>query len=138
MLLLSFTGRLSNEPDLKYLPGSGLAVLTFNLISDRMYQKDYSNKATDIIKCTIFGKRAEGLSKVLTKGYLVTGHGELQCNRDDNNITWYSCKVDSLQLLNKPKGNQNDSYDSSPRDTNGLTESDFSPMYTIDDDDIPF
>ncbi|HBF9356721.1 TPA: single-stranded DNA-binding protein, partial [Clostridioides difficile] len=42
-------GRLTKDPELKYIPGSGTAVSTFTIAVDRDYIKKDGTKETDFI-----------------------------------------------------------------------------------------
>ena len=50
-----FEGRLTKDSELKYLPNSNNAVLSFDIAVNEGYG-DY--KKTDFFNCAVFGKRA--------------------------------------------------------------------------------
>ena len=64
MNLCIFRGNITKNAELKYLP-SGSAVVKFDLAVNYRYAKE---EKTLFIKCTLFGKRAEGLHQYLKKG----------------------------------------------------------------------
>lgn len=73
------SGNLTRDPDLRQTSG-GLSVLTFGVaVNDRRRNaagewEDYPN----FLDCTIFGARADGLSKYLSKGAKVAIEGKLR------------------------------------------------------------
>ena len=81
------------------------ALLSFSVASDRNYQKDRNNKVTDWFNCDIWGKRAEGLAKVLTKGCGVAVVGEMQSNKKDDKTYWQInvANVDIIRWADKDK-----------------------------------
>lgn len=71
------TGNVGNDPELRYL-ADGTAVLSISVASNERVKKDgeYVNQAT-WVRCTLFGKRAESLAKVVNKGSSVAARGSL-------------------------------------------------------------
>jgi single-strand DNA-binding protein len=67
-------GRLTKDPELRYIPESQNAVATFTLAVDRAFSKE---KQADFIKITVFGKQAENCERFLTKGKLCGVQGRL-------------------------------------------------------------
>jgi single-strand DNA-binding protein len=68
-------GRLTKDPELRYIPESQNAVATFTLAVDRAFSKE---KQADFIKITVFGKQAENCERFLTKGKLCGVQGRIQ------------------------------------------------------------
>ena len=52
-------GRLTKDPELRYIPGSGTAVASSTIAIDRDYQKKDGSKETDFIPIEVMGKSAE-------------------------------------------------------------------------------
>ena len=52
-------GRLTKDPELRYIPGTGTPVATFTLAIDREYTKKDGTKETDFIPIEVIGKSAE-------------------------------------------------------------------------------
>lgn len=132
---ISLVGRLTRDPELKYLPGSGTAKLTFSIAVDRDYKKD-GNKITDFIPVEGLGKPAETWSNYLGKGRLVGIQGSMQVDRytDDsgNNKTFTKVHAKSVEYLDSGKDKPNNEPQYEPQ---GLDPQGFQ---AIDDDDIPF
>ena len=61
-------GRLTKDPELRYIPESQNAVATFTIAVDRPFAKE---KQADFIRITVFGKQAENCERFLTKGRMV-------------------------------------------------------------------
>ena len=62
------TGRTTKNAELSYLPGVGVAKMTFTMAVERNYQKDKNNKKVDFINCEMLGKHTENLAEYITKG----------------------------------------------------------------------
>jgi single-strand DNA-binding protein len=77
-------GRLSREPELRFIPSSGMAVAKMNLAVDREMTKDKKEQAkqqggqtADFVNITIFGKQAENVCNFLAKGSKCAIHGRI-------------------------------------------------------------
>lgn len=73
------SGNLTRDPELRATPG-GEPVLEFGLaVNDRV--RDSSGEWVDrpnFVDCTVWGRRAEALAKILTKGFKVCVEGSLR------------------------------------------------------------
>ena len=129
-------GRLTKDPELRYIPNSGTPVATFTIAIDRDYKKKDGTKETDFIPIEIIGKAAEFCANYITKGRLVAIQGNLRVDRyqtqDGENKTFTKVSGRSVQALDYPKDNQ--------QGTNNITNPglDSNGFQAIDDDDIPF
>jgi len=113
MNLCIFRGNLTKDAELKYLP-SGTAMMKFDLAVNYRYGKE---DKTLFMKCTLFGKRAEGLASYLIKGTNVLVDGMLVENnwtgKDGRvnyskellvqNIEFTGCKKSSNQAQSRPQ-----------------------------------
>lgn len=140
-------GRLTRNPEVRYIPGSGTAVATFTVAVDRNFTKKDGTKDTDFIPVELMGKSAEFCSKYATKGRLVSILGSLRVDKyqDQNgqNKTFTKVSGNSFQLLDSKKDNNtntNPSLENEP-----VFEPNFEPQgldpngfQAIDDDEIPF
>lgn len=74
-----FVGNLGKDAELKY-GQSGTAVLTWSVACTTKYKDKAGDwkERTEWVDCVTFGKRAEGLAKLLTKGRTVFVQGELK------------------------------------------------------------
>jgi len=133
---ISLVGRLTRDPELKFIPGSGKAKLTFSIAVDRDYKTKEGNKVTDFIPVEALGKPAETWSNYLGKGRQVGIQGSMYVDRytdeSGNNRIFTKVFAKNLQFLDSGKDNSNNKPQYEPR---GLDPQGFQ---AIDDDDIPF
>ena len=100
-----FIGRLTRDPELKYLPGSGKAVSKFSIAVNRFGKSDEA----DFIPVTVWEKQAENAAKYLRKGSKAAVDGRLQVrqydDKDGNKRTAFEVVAQSVVFLDsKPKG----------------------------------
>lgn len=97
---VALIGRLTKDPEVRYIPGSQNAVATFTMAVDRPFSKE---KQADFIKVTVFGKAAEKCEKFLTKGKLVGVNGRIQTGsyKNKEGATVYTTDVvaDRVEFL---------------------------------------
>ena len=119
------TGRTTKDAEIGYLPGVGVAKMTFTMAVYRNYQKDKNNKKVDFINCEMLGKHTENLAQYVTKGKAILVEGELnieQYEKDGEKRSYTKVKVDKLEFLSSASNEQ--------RESNNFKE--------ISNDDIPF
>ena len=119
------TGRTTRDAEIGYLPGVGVAKMTFTMAVERNYQKDKNNKKVDFINCEMLGKHTENLAQYITKGKAILVEGELnieQYEKDGEKRSYTKVKVDKLEFLSSSNNEQ--------REVNSFKE--------ISNDDIPF
>lgn len=100
MNIYIFTGRLGRDCETRFTQ-AGMAICSFNVAVDYGYG---DNKGTNWIRCSLFGKRAEGkLPQYLLKGTQVAVSGELKVreydDKDGNKRTSVDVSVDKLDLI---------------------------------------
>lgn len=138
-------GRLTRDPELRYIPGSGNPVANFTVAVDRDYAGKDGKKETDFIDVQIWGKSAENCANYLGKGSLVAVQGSIRVDNwkneagDNRKTTRVNGKY--VQFLDKKKNGAN----SEQSEPNPQFEPSFEPsgldpqgFQAIDDDDIPF
>lgn len=128
---LILVGRLTKDVELKYIPGSGTAVVNFTIAVDRDYKKKDGSIETDFIPVEVMGKPAEFCANYLGKGRLVAINGSMRVDsyeKEGERKTFTKCAAKNVQALDKGK---NDNQGQSQ----GLESQGFQP---ISDDDIPF
>lgn len=134
---LVLVGRLTKDPELKYIPGSGTAVATFSIAVDRDFTKKDGSKDTDFIPVEVMGKPAEFCANYLGKGRLVSIQGSMRVDnyqtQSGEKRSFAKCAARNVQALDKKdsKG-QGNNEGFQPQ---GLEPQGFQ---AIDDDDIPF
>ena len=85
MNLVMLIGRLTRDPELKYLPNTGAAVTTFTLAVDKQLSREKRQElaekgepTADFINIVVWGKLAENCANYLKKGRLAAVSGRLQ------------------------------------------------------------
>lgn len=105
------SGRLTRDPELRQTAG-GTPVLGMGVaVNDRRrnVQSGQWEDYTNFIDCTMFGARAESLSRILTKGMLVCIEGRLrwsQWERDGQKRSKIEVIVDELELPSRGQAAQ--------------------------------
>ncbi|MCD3211016.1 single-stranded DNA-binding protein [Clostridium botulinum C/D] len=75
-------GRLTRNPELRYTPGTGTAVASFNLAVNRRFKKEGYPEA-DFIPIVVFGKQGENVANYLVKGSQAGVSGRIQTRSYD-------------------------------------------------------
>jgi single-strand DNA-binding protein len=129
-------GRITRDPEMRYIPGSEKAVCNMSLAVDRPFKKD----ETDFFRILVFGKSAENCGKYLTKGSMIGIQGTIQ----NNNYTTASGEkrygtdvvADRVEFLDTKKSNASKNSNSSDL-PEGFTELKDDEELT-DFSDVPF
>lgn len=134
-------GRLSRDPELRYIPGAGTAVASCSIAVDRDYTKKDGTKETDFIPFEVMGKPAEYTANYLSKGRLVAIQGSVRVDRykdqsgQDKTFTKIAVRnIQSLESSKTKEAKENGTFIPS-FEPQGLDPQGFQ---AIDDDDIPF
>lgn len=69
--LVVLIGRLTHDPELRYTPGNGTAVTTFDLAVDRPFTNKQGEREADFIRIVTWDKLAETCANYLQKGRLI-------------------------------------------------------------------
>lgn len=147
-------GRLTADPELRFLPGNGRAVANFTMAIDKdlsrekKQQLEQEGKPTaDFPRIIVWGRPAENCATYLSKGRLVAVQGRLQTRSYDNNqgqrVYVTEVVADKVQFLewgdsNNTTGrntNTNINRNNNDHAMGGIDTDGFQP---VDDDDIPF
>ena len=70
-------GRITKDPELKFLANSGTATTTINLAVDK-YNPSTKQKEADFIPVVVWGKQAEAVANYTTKGSQIAVVGRIQ------------------------------------------------------------
>lgn len=104
---INLIGRLTKDPELKYIQGSGNAVAKFTIAVDRGFTKKDGTKEADFINIEVWNKSAENCANYISKGSLVGVTGSLRIdNYKDQQGEYKSfAKVlaSNIQFLNSKK-----------------------------------
>ncbi|HWQ80441.1 MAG TPA: single-stranded DNA-binding protein [Anaerovoracaceae bacterium] len=135
-------GRLTKDPELRYIPESQNAVATFTLAVDRPFAKD---KQADFIRVVVYGKQAENCERFLTKGRLAGIQGRIQTGsyKNKEGATVYTTDViaDRVEFLGDRAGSSPGSgagFEFERQDAKGQPGIPEGFQALEDDDDIPF
>lgn len=157
-------GRLTRDPELRFIPNSGTAVARFSLAVNREFKKEGQPDA-DFFNIVVWGKSAENCANYLKKGRLVAVNGNMRNNNyeDKNGVKHYNVEVvaNRVEFLEwgdrdgrsqqnqQPQNqgyNQQQNYNKPPQQQpqsqpqqKAESQNDFNGFQAIDgDDDIPF
>ncbi|MDO8063960.1 single-stranded DNA-binding protein [Candidatus Phytoplasma bonamiae] len=80
-------GRITKDPEIRFTKETNIPYVVFNLIVDREYTNQEGKKESDIIRCIVWDKQAENLTKYITKGSLLAVEGKVRTEiyEDPNN-----------------------------------------------------
>ncbi|HLR33710.1 MAG TPA: single-stranded DNA-binding protein [Tissierellales bacterium] len=132
---VTLIGRLTKDPELKFLQGTGTAVTNFTLAIDKELSKDKKQEmesqgkpTADFINIVVWGRMAETSAQYLKKGRRTAVQGRLQSRtyEDKNGVKRYVTEVVAERVEFIDWGDDNEQDDS----IDG-----FKP---INNDDIPF
>lgn len=96
-------GRLTRDPELRATAG-GTSVLTFSLASNERRQNRQTGEwenCPSYVDCAVFGKRADALSRILSKGTHAVVEGRLrwsQWEKDGQRRSKIEVVVDEVEL----------------------------------------
>ena len=142
-------GRLTRDPELRYLPNGGTAVCNFSLAVDKDLSKEKKQQmesqgkyTADFINIVVWGKQGENCANYLAKGRLVAIQGRIQTgsyNANDGSKRYtfdvVAEKTEFLEWGDKNTSSGNTNIDNNANQTNDFGGDGFHP---VDEDDIPF
>ena len=127
-------GRLTKNPELRFTPGTGLAVSTFTIAVDRRANKE-GKKETDFIPIVVWGKQGENVANYMSKGKLIGISGRIQTRNYEgkDGIRRYVTEIvaDEVQFLERSDNSSNTATSNNNYDDGWNDPVD-------DDDEIPF
>ncbi len=139
-------GRLARDPELRFVPGSGMAVANFTLAVDKGLTREKKQEfesqgrpTADFIRIVVWGKQAENCSQYLSKGKLVAIQGSIQTGsyKTPAGETRYTTEVLANRVEFLEWGEKTQS--SAKTDDFSFGNTNFDDYQAIeDDDDVPF
>lgn len=127
-------GRLTDDPELRYTAGSGVAVANFRLAVNRPFPNQQGEREADFIDIVTWRKQAENCAQYLKKGSLCAVSGRLQIRsyEDSQGVRRKAAEVVafSVEFLERPRGSEEPGFDQ--ESTRDAEEPD------ISEDDVPF
>ena len=139
-------GRLARDPELRFVPGSGMAVANFTMAIDKGLTREKKQEfesqgrpTADFIRIVVWGKQAENCSQYLAKGKLVAINGSIQTGsyKSQTGETRYTTEV----LANRVEFLEWGEKSGAPGkgDDFSFGSGSFDDYQAIeDDDDVPF
>ncbi len=128
-------GRLTADPELRYIPSSGTPVANFALAVDRPFTNQQGERETDFINITVWRKQAENCANYLGKGSMAAVEGRLQIRKYDDRegIRRIAAEVvaDNVRFLDTRKS-QGEKAES------GFDYEEGGEETSLNEDDIPF
>ena len=140
-------GRLTRDPELRYIPGSGTAVSTFSMAVDKglsrekKQEMESKNQPTaDFIRIVVWGKMGENCANYLAKGRLVGVQGRIQTGSydDKDGKKVYTTEVVASNVEFLEWGDSNKSSDSNNSNSNSDFGGGVEGFHPSNNDDIPF
>ena len=136
-------GRLTRDPELRYIPVTGTAVARFSIAVDKglsrekKQEMESKNQPTaDFINIVVWGKTAENCANYLVKGRLVGVQGRIQTGSyEKDGIKRYTTEVVANQVEFLEWGDTNKSQSS---DDSSFDFGNIEGFHPTDNDDIPF
>jgi len=139
-------GRLTRDPELRFIAGSGRAVANFTLAVDKNMSRDkkaemqaQGKPTADFIRIVAWGKTAELCANYLSKGSQVAINGSINTGqyKTPAGETRYTTDVvaNNVEFIGSRSDNRS-SGQSDDFSMGGMDTSDFQAIE--DDDDIPF
>ena len=139
-------GRLTRDPELRYIPNSGTAVSTFTLAVDKPLSREKKSEmesknqpTADFIRIVVWGKTAENCANYLIKGRLVAVQGRIQTgsydDKDGKRVYTTDIVASNVEFLEWGDKSNRDSGFNESQDTGFPGIDGFHPT---DNDDIPF
>lgn len=145
-------GRLTKDPELAFVPGSGTAYSRFT-IAVAEPKKNGVEQQANFINCVAFGKTGETIAQYLVKGRQIAVVGRIKTGsyeaKDGTKRYTTDIMVESFDFISDSKSNTGTSNTQSGRYTNqnkGLTNQlgdpigtdNWDDMMPYDDGDMPF
>lgn len=135
-------GRLTADPVLRYIPGTGTPVATFSVAVDRDFSGKDNKKETDFIAIEVWNKLAENCATYTSKGSLVAINGSIRVDtynsQSGEKRSYTKIRASRVQFL----------YNANKKDKNEQNQPNYEPSFepsgldpegfTAVDDDIPF
>lgn len=136
-------GRLTKDPDLRFVPGEGTPVVNFTLAINRGYKNKEGKSEADFIYVEAWNKQAENIAQYCFKGSMVGVQGSLRVEtymHQEQKRSITKVRANQIEFLSS-NSNSNNNSEGTPTFTpsfeapQGLDPNGFQ---AIDDDEIPF
>jgi len=134
---VNIAGNLTREPELKQTQG-GMNILNFGIAVNERVKNNQTGEWSDrpnFFSCACFGKRADGLAKILHKGQKVAISGRLRYNQWENsrgekrsNVEIIVDDVELMSQRNSSHGQSGGSYTPQQQQGNYTNQGQYAPQ----------
>lgn len=128
---VTLIGRLTKDPELRFIQGTGTATTTITLAVDK-YNAKTKEKEADFIPVVVWGKQAESVANYMQKGSQMAVGGRIQTRsyeaKDGTKRYVTEVVANEVEFLSKKNGEQQQS-------DQFVGDEDMQP---VSDDSIPF
>ena len=113
MNVVNMTGRLTDDPEIKYTTGEKpLCIASYSIAVNRPFTDKDGNRQADFFTCKSFGKTGEFVEKYVKKGTKVVVRSHYQSgsytNRDGQKVYTHDFVVDDIEFAeSKAAASQN-------------------------------
>lgn len=122
---VTLIGRLTRDPELKYLANSGTPVATFGIAVDRPYTNKEGKKNPDFINIEVWNKPAENCATYISKGSLVGIQGSIRVDsyKDAQGVTksYVKVRANDVRFLSSKSKTQYQANPQQPMPTTQFT-----------------
>ena len=140
---ITLIGRLTFDPEMRFLPTTGTPVVNLSLAVGSGRKDKSGNEITDFIPVRAYGKTAENCSNYLTKGALIAVLGSMKVDKyvkeDGEKRTFAYVNANRIQFLQTKKNENNPGIDATDENIfNPAFGLDPNEFMAIEDGDLPF
>ena len=140
---ITLIGRLTFDPEMRFLPTTGTPVVNLSLAVGSGRKDKSGNEITDFIPVRAYGKTAENCSNYLTKGALIAVLGSMKVDKyvkeDGEKRTFAYVNANRIQFLQTKKNENNPGIDATDENIfNPAFGLDPNEFMAIEDGDSPF
>ena len=100
---VALIGRLTKDPEVRYISENQTAVATFSIAINRGKDKNGQDRGADFPRVTVFGRQAENCERYLAKGRLVGVQGHIQTgsykDKDGKNVYTTDVIAERVEFL---------------------------------------
>lgn len=134
-------GRLTKDPEIRFLQASNMKVATFTLAVNRKYVKPGEERQSDFIDIVAYSKIAEFVEKYIKKGLQICVSGRIQTRNweDKNGQKRYATEIiaEEIDFADSPKKDDESVLYANPT-TNSQSVQNTENEMTLEADDLPF
>lgn len=109
-------GRLTKDPEIRYVGTSQTAVATFNLAVERSYRSKNGDREVDFVPVEMWDRKAELCGQYLKKGSLISIDGQLRIENyqveNGENRRIFKVRADNFNFINIGKKQDNNKSNS--------------------------